>query len=170
MISALRLIAPCRSKIVIYDLLKDVRFTLTQDWDRSPDTLAVGDPLILPLHNTDPSSSAKMTVSFISQLVTMQKLRCLSSLCLLRLINLRRTPFWMPSTPHPWRSPTAMLPPVSKRCSTTGSCSRSHPSPPRTMLLSFVTSIARKLLLQKAIPLLLLELNLTGSRILRKKR
>ncbi|KAJ7600794.1 Alpha/Beta hydrolase protein [Mycena floridula] len=29
-----------RSKIVIYDLVKDVRFTLTQDWDRSPDALA----------------------------------------------------------------------------------------------------------------------------------
>ncbi|KAL0961326.1 hypothetical protein HGRIS_006284 [Hohenbuehelia grisea] len=29
-----------RSKIVIYDLKRDVRFTVTQDWDRSPDRLA----------------------------------------------------------------------------------------------------------------------------------
>jgi dipeptidyl aminopeptidase/acylaminoacyl peptidase len=29
-----------RAKIVIYDLKKDVRFTLTQKWDRSPDALA----------------------------------------------------------------------------------------------------------------------------------
>ncbi|THH14140.1 hypothetical protein EW146_g6161 [Bondarzewia mesenterica] len=29
-----------RAKIVIYDLKKDVRFTLTQPWDRSPDSLA----------------------------------------------------------------------------------------------------------------------------------
>ncbi|KAG6918779.1 hypothetical protein DXG01_011970 [Tephrocybe rancida] len=29
-----------RAKIVIYDLEKDVRYTLTQGWDRSPDTLA----------------------------------------------------------------------------------------------------------------------------------
>ncbi|KAE9383182.1 alpha/beta-hydrolase [Gymnopus androsaceus JB14] len=29
-----------RAKIVIYDLKKDVRFTLTQKWDRSPDSLA----------------------------------------------------------------------------------------------------------------------------------
>jgi len=29
-----------RAKIVIYDLEKDVRFTLTQDWDRSPSELA----------------------------------------------------------------------------------------------------------------------------------
>ncbi|KAG6890830.1 hypothetical protein C0995_003263 [Termitomyces sp. Mi166 len=29
-----------RAKIVIYDLIKDVRFTLTQDWDRSPGSLA----------------------------------------------------------------------------------------------------------------------------------
>ncbi|KAF9468512.1 Alpha/Beta hydrolase protein [Collybia nuda] len=28
-----------RAKIVIYDLHKDIRFTLTQDWDRSPDAL-----------------------------------------------------------------------------------------------------------------------------------
>jgi len=30
-----------RAKIVIYDLEKDVRFTITQDWDRSPDALSV---------------------------------------------------------------------------------------------------------------------------------
>lgn len=30
-----------RAKIVIYDLTKDVRYTLTQKWDRSPDALAV---------------------------------------------------------------------------------------------------------------------------------
>ena len=30
-----------RAKIVIYDLEKDVRFTITQNWDRSPDSLAV---------------------------------------------------------------------------------------------------------------------------------
>ena len=30
-----------RAKIVIYDLEKDVRYTLTQKWDRSPDSLAV---------------------------------------------------------------------------------------------------------------------------------
>ncbi|GLB38400.1 putative prolyl oligopeptidase family protein [Lyophyllum shimeji] len=29
-----------RAKIVIYDLEKDVRYTLTQGWDRSPDTIA----------------------------------------------------------------------------------------------------------------------------------
>ncbi len=29
-----------RAKIVIYDLAKNVRYTLTQGWDRSPDTLA----------------------------------------------------------------------------------------------------------------------------------
>ncbi|KAG7442969.1 alpha/beta-hydrolase [Guyanagaster necrorhizus] len=29
-----------RAKIVIYDLKKDVRYTLTQQWDRSPDSLA----------------------------------------------------------------------------------------------------------------------------------
>ncbi|KAI0057861.1 alpha/beta-hydrolase [Artomyces pyxidatus] len=29
-----------RAKIVIYDLVKDVRYTLTQPWDRSPDSLA----------------------------------------------------------------------------------------------------------------------------------
>ncbi|KAE9393265.1 alpha/beta-hydrolase [Gymnopus androsaceus JB14] len=29
-----------RAKIIIYDLKKDVRFTLTQKWDRSPDSLA----------------------------------------------------------------------------------------------------------------------------------
>ncbi|KIY71185.1 alpha/beta-hydrolase [Cylindrobasidium torrendii FP15055 ss-10] len=31
-----------RAKIVIYDLEKDIRYTLTQAWDRSPDTLAFG--------------------------------------------------------------------------------------------------------------------------------
>lgn len=36
-----------RAKIVIYDLRKNVRFTLTQSWDRSPDGLAVSS--ILPL-------------------------------------------------------------------------------------------------------------------------
>lgn len=30
-----------RAKVVIYDLEKNVRFTLTQDWDRSPDTITV---------------------------------------------------------------------------------------------------------------------------------
>jgi dipeptidyl aminopeptidase/acylaminoacyl peptidase len=30
-----------RAKIVIYDLDKDVRYTLTQEWDRSPTSLAV---------------------------------------------------------------------------------------------------------------------------------
>ena len=30
-----------RAKIVIYDLEKDVRYTLTQKWDRSPESLAV---------------------------------------------------------------------------------------------------------------------------------
>lgn len=30
-----------RAKIVIYDLRTDVRYTLTQHWDRSPDSLAV---------------------------------------------------------------------------------------------------------------------------------
>ena len=30
-----------RAKIVIYDLEKHVRFTVTQDWDRSPSELAV---------------------------------------------------------------------------------------------------------------------------------
>ena len=29
------------AKIVIYDLEKQVRFTVTQSWDRSPDALAV---------------------------------------------------------------------------------------------------------------------------------
>ncbi|ETW81653.1 serine peptidase S9 [Heterobasidion irregulare TC 32-1] len=29
-----------RAKIVIYDLVKDVRFTITQSWDRSPDSIA----------------------------------------------------------------------------------------------------------------------------------
>ena len=32
-----------RHKIVVYDLQKNVRFTLTQDWDRSPDALSVSD-------------------------------------------------------------------------------------------------------------------------------
>jgi hypothetical protein len=32
---------PSSSKIVIYDLEKQVRFTVTQSWDRSPDALAV---------------------------------------------------------------------------------------------------------------------------------
>lgn len=31
-----------RAKVVIYDLGKDVRYTLTQSWDRSPDTLSFG--------------------------------------------------------------------------------------------------------------------------------
>ena len=31
----------CRTKVVIYDLKKDVRYTLTQPWDRSVDELAV---------------------------------------------------------------------------------------------------------------------------------
>ena len=35
------LLKPFRAKIVIYDLEKDVRYTLTQKWDRSPDSLAV---------------------------------------------------------------------------------------------------------------------------------
>jgi hypothetical protein len=30
-----------RAKIVIYDLKKDIRFTITQEWDRSPSYLAV---------------------------------------------------------------------------------------------------------------------------------
>jgi hypothetical protein len=30
-----------RAKIVVYDLVKDVRYTLTPKWDRSPDGLAV---------------------------------------------------------------------------------------------------------------------------------
>jgi hypothetical protein len=36
-----RYIQHYRAKIVIYDVEKDVRFTLTQKWDRSPDGLAV---------------------------------------------------------------------------------------------------------------------------------
>jgi len=35
-----------RAKIVIYDLHKDVRYTLTQHWDRSPSELAVRSPEI----------------------------------------------------------------------------------------------------------------------------
>ena len=31
----------CRGKVVIYDLKKDVRYTLTQKWDRSAGELAV---------------------------------------------------------------------------------------------------------------------------------
>lgn len=31
----------CRAKIVIYDLKKNIKYTLTQHWDRSPDSLAV---------------------------------------------------------------------------------------------------------------------------------
>lgn len=30
-----------RGKVVIYDLKKDIRYTLTQPWDRSVDELAV---------------------------------------------------------------------------------------------------------------------------------
>lgn len=30
-----------RAKVVIYDLSKEIRYTLTQEWDRSPDSLAV---------------------------------------------------------------------------------------------------------------------------------
>lgn len=30
-----------RAKIVIYDLIKDIRFTITQEWDRAPISLAV---------------------------------------------------------------------------------------------------------------------------------
>ena len=30
-----------RAKIVVYDLTKNVRYTLTQKWDRSPESLAV---------------------------------------------------------------------------------------------------------------------------------
>jgi hypothetical protein len=30
-----------RGKVIIYDLKKDVRYTLTQHWDRSVDELAV---------------------------------------------------------------------------------------------------------------------------------
>lgn len=38
----IRLIAHMnRAKVVVYDLEKNVRFTLTQDWDRSPDTITV---------------------------------------------------------------------------------------------------------------------------------
>lgn len=36
------MLRPCRGKIVIYDLKKDVRYTLTQKWDRSAAELAVG--------------------------------------------------------------------------------------------------------------------------------
>ena len=32
---------PSSAKIVIYDLEKQVRFTITQSWDRSPGALAV---------------------------------------------------------------------------------------------------------------------------------
>jgi hypothetical protein len=35
-----------RAKIVIYDMTKDIRYTLTQHWDRSPDSLAVCPSLV----------------------------------------------------------------------------------------------------------------------------
>ena len=37
----------CRGKVVIYDLKKDVRYTLTQHWDRSADELAVRPYIII---------------------------------------------------------------------------------------------------------------------------
>ena len=36
-----------RAKIVIYDLAKNVRYTLTQNWDRSADGLSVSVVVIL---------------------------------------------------------------------------------------------------------------------------
>ena len=35
-----------RAKVVIYDLEKDVRFTVTQNWDRSPDSLSVSSSVL----------------------------------------------------------------------------------------------------------------------------
>jgi hypothetical protein len=40
-----------RAKIVIYDLKKDVRYTLTQSWDRSVDELAVRRGILIVLQN-----------------------------------------------------------------------------------------------------------------------
>ena len=37
----------CRGKVVIYDLKKDVRYTLTPHWDRSADELAVRPYIII---------------------------------------------------------------------------------------------------------------------------
>jgi hypothetical protein len=36
-----------RGKVVIYDLKKDIRYTLTQPWDRSVDELAVRPHIII---------------------------------------------------------------------------------------------------------------------------
>jgi hypothetical protein len=36
-----------RAKVVVYDLKKDIRYTLTQPWDRSVDELAVRHGIIV---------------------------------------------------------------------------------------------------------------------------
>ena len=40
-----------RGKVIIYDLEKDVRYTLTQKWDRSPDELSVRWSEVCNVHN-----------------------------------------------------------------------------------------------------------------------
>ncbi|KAG1857864.1 Alpha/Beta hydrolase protein, partial [Suillus tomentosus] len=47
-----------RAKVVIYDLQKDVRFTITEDWDRFPDSIFIF-TLAVPL--TPPSNAAQTT-------------------------------------------------------------------------------------------------------------
>ena len=42
-------ICVCSARVVIYDLEKNVRYTLTQPWDRSPDGLAVR--LLIPFRS-----------------------------------------------------------------------------------------------------------------------
>lgn len=73
-----------RAKIVIYDLHKDVRYTLTQHWDRSPGGLAVRSPksLLFALvddTNLSPSSTWKERSSIL-QRVTRPRSRSFTSL------------------------------------------------------------------------------------------
>lgn len=51
---------------MIYDLKKDVRYTLTQNWDRSPDALAVRDFVFTWNLSLTCNSSRKMGLESIS--------------------------------------------------------------------------------------------------------
>ena len=72
----LAILKRCRAKIVIYDLEKDVRYTLTQKWDRSPDSLAAS--VFEPFLNDnliEGHSSQKKAISYILLLGMKLKLK-----------------------------------------------------------------------------------------------
>jgi hypothetical protein len=129
------------AKIVIYDLQKNVRFTVTQAWDRSPDSLAVCCFVTFATLFFLPSilSSPKTIPSSISPLEMKRKLK--SSLFLYRPLHQSQLPIpnSAQNTPPQLRSLIAKHLLAFKPFRVARFCSVNRRSPLQTMSSSSAT-------------------------------